>query len=1405
VISNKMGSTKAILFFLVSLRFILSSWGMQPKPTERDPDKRFHLFNSFKYVKNYTPRAYELLSQNWCILQDHRGVIYAANQGGVLEFDGATWRTIEIPNEFVRSMDIDPGGTIYIVGRNEIGRLEVDTRGTRHYASLLKHLKDNQQDISNVYQVLCTSKGVWFRTTSILFRWDEEKFLRFKVENEGNEFKAVFSWNNTVYVQEKPIGLHRAVGNSFRKIEGSKIFADEKIYVAVPYNEQQMLIGTRKKGFFLFDGASVIPFSTEVDDYLKEHRLYHGIRLSSGFFALATLDGGLVIIDADGRVRGFYNKITGLQDDNVKYVFEDTCGNLWLGLNKGISKIEYGSPIYFFDDGSGLGGNVISVTRHEDRLFVGTSSGLYYLESPPFEKRKPPVFRSVPGISGNCWSLLSMENFLLTATPRGVYESRGKDVGMVRRVGPETPCFILAASKKIPGRIWVGTDNDLLSIKFNPTNTNHQWQIEHRFVNIKKIMSIIEDAAGNLWLGTLTKGVFRIEFSGDGGEAKINNFSTDHMLPAGEVYVAQAADHMMFATSEGVFRFDEARKYFVPDLTLGKEFAGGSLEVFRLVEDLNRHIWFYSAGKNFHAVPRSDGAFDIDGTSLRRIPHTQVNNIYPDRYRQKQIVWFATDDGLVGFDTNAAAKKDYGQPFSVIIRKLSIIGGPTAFGGMKTGEDETVALPVFSYKDRNLHIEAGAPFFENESKIWYRYCMDGFDKNWSGWTANAFKDYTNLDAGKYTLRVQAKNVYGTISREDTFSFEILLPWYRTWWAFSLFAMTAFLMVYLMVKWWRSRKLALEKQRLERIVEERTREINQANIQLQQKTIQLEEQSEKLKEMDKIKSRFFANISHEFRTPLTLIMGPLDQIRSDRLDKYKDKDKDKGIEKQIDLAYRSAQRLLGLINQLLDLSKLESGKMKLQAEQRDLVPFLKGILEPFKLAAAQHHLNLTFHTAEVSILLYFDPEKLEKVIVNLLSNAVKFTPRGGSIVMSVSKGKGDDYIHISVKDTGIGIPENQLAYIFERFYQAESTMEHQHKGSGIGLALSKELVELHHGEITVISSRKKENRGTEFILRFPLGSDHLQPEEMVESHPRSVDEHEQEEHEFSAVEAIEPLEHIENAIDTTKDNGIEFLLAAETQAQASKKDIILVVEDNADLRNYIRTSLEPDYTVVEAKDGKIGIEKAKSFIPDLIISDIMMPGADGYELCRVIKTDICTSHIPVVLLTAKAAEEDIMQGLELGADDYITKPFNTRLLCARIKNLIDLRRQLQSKLNREMVFQPSRLAFSDIDQEFLNDLQEVIERNLSDSDLNVEMLSKRLYMSRTTLYRKIQALSGEAPTDFIRSYRLMRAVQLLKSDFGSITEVAFEVGFSSRAYFTKCFKEKFHLLPSEYIQSESKPS
>jgi DNA-binding response OmpR family regulator len=322
--------------------------------------------------------------------------------------------------------------------------------------------------------------------------------------------------------------------------------------------------------------------------------------------------------------------------------------------------------------------------------------------------------------------------------------------------------------------------------------------------------------------------------------------------------------------------------------------------------------------------------------------------------------------------------------------------------------------------------------------------------------------------------------------------------------------------------------------------------------------------------------------------------------------------------------------------------------------------------------------------------------------------------------------------------------------------------------------------------------------------LPLGKKHLQPEEIKEKECSLKND---EKESFLQPGILDAAMDIECAVEEKKSliQDSDYNMSVEDGNLEKEKNIILVVEDSADLRYYIRTSLEPFFLVEEAANGREGIEKAKTIIPDLIISDIMMPGIDGYELCRIIKNDISTSHIPVVMLTAKASEENIIQGYETGADDYITKPFNTRLLGARIKNLIELRRQLQLNVNREMAFQPSSIKVSKIDREFLDDLQKVIEKNLSNPDLNVEDLSKRLYMSRTTLYRKILALTGEPPTDFIRTCRLKKAAQMLKNNYGSVTEVAFEVGFNSRAYFTKCFREKFHRLPSDYFISESSES
>ncbi|NIM11565.1 MAG: response regulator, partial [Candidatus Aminicenantes bacterium] len=468
-----------------------------------------------------------------------------------------------------------------------------------------------------------------------------------------------------------------------------------------------------------------------------------------------------------------------------------------------------------------------------------------------------------------------------------------------------------------------------------------------------------------------------------------------------------------------------------------------------------------------------------------------------------------------------------------------------------------------------------------------------------------------------------------------------------------------------------------------------------------------------------------------------------------------------------------------------------------AAYQNIVPFLNGITASFQILAQQNRLELEFQPEQDDIYLYFDAHKMEEVMYNLLINAVKFTPAPGTVTVSVLKEKPDtakegripgDCIKISVRDTGIGISQEQIIHIFDRFYQAESSKEKTQTGTGIGLALTKEIVLLHHGTIDVHS---RGGKGTEFEIRLPVGKEHLKSEEIVtvsETPPRLQKEEE------LRILYMETEEQEDEGI------GVKNGTVHDDEAPGQEKNVILVVEDHAEVRKYIRDPLEPEYTVVEACDGKEGITKARELIPDLIVSDIMMPEVDGFELTRVLKKDVITSHIPIILLTAKASEKSIVRGLETGADDYITKPFNTRILLTRIKNLIELRRQLQLRIQRQKMLLPAEISMSSVDDTFLKEFQDIIEKNLSDPELKIDMLCKKLYMGRSTLYRKVQALTGEAPHQFILSYRLEQAAQLLKSNYGNVTEVAMATGFSNPQHFSQCFKEKFHQSPSSFKAS-----
>ncbi|MBC8401643.1 MAG: response regulator [Candidatus Marinimicrobia bacterium] len=656
-----------------------------------------------------------------------------------------------------------------------------------------------------------------------------------------------------------------------------------------------------------------------------------------------------------------------------------------------------------------------------------------------------------------------------------------------------------------------------------------------------------------------------------------------------------------------------------------------------------------------------------------------------------------------------------------------------------------------SYQQDVFSFEFAALDYQNSMSNQYAYKMEGFNQDWIYTDAsNCIASYTNLDPGNYVFHVKGSNNDGLWNEEGT-SIRIVItpPWWKTniaYFGYFLLVVGTFTILY---------------------------RIRLARLRLQYQVEMDHLEAKRYHEMDELKSRFFANISHEFRTPLTLILGPIDKILS--------RIKEREWVPDLQLVQKQARRLLQLVSQLLDLSRLEAKRMKLQASQRNIIPLLKVTVLSFTSLADRKKITLTFNSDREIIQVYCEKDIIVKIINNLLSNALKFTAPGGKIEVDVrtrSHYNLDDEgaLVITITDTGIGIAPERIDNIFNRFYQVDSSETREHEGAGIGLSLTKELVELHKGDISVES---QEGKGTTFTVSLHLGKSHLKPEEIVEDFER-------------AGESFEPSSLL-----------TEPELVSEQQSPTSKKGvpIVLIVEDNTDVRNYIHGYLK-EYRCFEAADGEEGLHLALKKIPDLIVSDIMMPKMDGVEFCKQIKSDERTSHIPVILLTAKADIESKLEGLETGADDYLTKPFEAKELKARVKNLIDQRRQLRERFRKEINPDPDDMPISPLDTEFLQNAMKAVNRHLEEPEFGVAELSKELFTSRQHLYRKLQALLGLTGQEFIRSIRLKRAARMLRSHTDQITQIAYKTGFNNPSYFTECFRKEFGQTPSSYEKQYS---
>jgi len=1340
----------------------------------------------FKYFQNYSYKDYNHLPQNYGMVQSPNGFIYVANNGGILEYDGVTWSVINVINSQVYSLDVDMNSTIYVGGVGEFGYLAPSEEKKLKYISLFDQIKNKKNiNFSIIFSVHATPTGIYFRCPEILFRWNfkhVEVILQSK--DKFTSFESSFWCDGTLYIKQPDKPLSRLKNNRLEILPDGEKVSKDKIKMVVPYrfssNNRSILIGTDPGGFFIFDGKQIKPFSIQSGEFLEKAPIQRGFKLHDGNYAIASLKGGVWVMDQDGKVKNLFNESYGMLENTAYNVFEDQSENLWICMEQGLSKIEYRSPLTNMDEHSGLPGLVLSVIRYKDVLYASTTKGLFCMNS-SFQ------FTPIPGVSIKCTGLYSVNDSLLALTDGGLFEVKENSVLPIIRGGT----FCLSPSPKYPNQMWCGTSSGVSLLSF----TNGQWEEEKSIQTpYPDIRSIMEDLTGKVWMLSGSNHISEINLN-KGIEKGIRVFDESDGLHGTFKNISSAKGHVVFLSDYGIFRFDEKSDRFVPDTILGEKYAGGpnGTAIFRLLEDTDHHIWFNSRSANYHAIPHLNKTYEISQGFLARIPIIQTNAIYPDPDRR--IIWFATNDGLIRFDKTEPYHQEH---FHTVIRRVVLNDSEgketTIFEGAE--KNYNTKRHGLDYKNRNIRFEFAAPYFKGEAATKYRCRLEGYENEWSPLSKESRRIYTNLDPGKYKFRVQAQNVFGQFGSEDYYSFKVFPPFYRTWWAYTIYIISFIALLFLFIKW-RASKLVREKQILEETVKERTKEIQEKNKTLEEQAAQLKNQSEQLKEMDRIKSRFFANISHEFRTPLTLIMGPLEQLISEC--------QDEALKKKYKMMLHNSGKLLSLINQLLDLSKYDSGKAKLQASFQNIVPFLKEKVEQFHSLAIRNNLELVFLTDREEIFLYFEGQKMDEAISNLLINAVKFTPAGGKITVSVSILKEDstgDFVNISVKDSGIGIPANQLPHVFDRFFQSNHIKENNRQGTGIGLSLTKEIVTSHSGKIDVHS---QEGEGTEFVLQIPLGKDHLKPEEIVGEDliGQSVKKE----------SIIKPFIYFnEDELNGYGSNGECSNLNDKTKPgkKAKKangeeeKPIILVVEDNTDVRKFIREPLEPQYKVIEACNGKEGIELAKKEIPDLIISDIMMPEADGYELCRELKTNRDTGHIPIILLTAKASEENTLEGLETGANDYITKPFNPQILMTRIRNMLELQQQMQLKVQREGMLLPSDIPVSSMEKNFFEEFKGVIEKNLSDPEFAVDQIAGILVMGRATLFRKIKAITGETPNQFILSYRLNRAAQLLREHFGNVTEVAMAAGFNSSNYFATCFKEKFGETPSEYQATHSTP-
>ncbi len=1071
---------------------------------------------------------------------------------------------------------------------------------------------------------------------------------------------------------------------------------------------------------------------------------------------------GLYIIDRTGSVQQFVTSRTGastVASNSIWSLFSDDSDIMWVGtFDNGIDKVD---PLHRrFQHYSNSPLDKISVSYPvvsafvEDPgkgLWIGTDGGgLNYLDYSTETVKIYEQTASSRSLAGDAvlGLLLDEQRKLWVASWDGGisikkpgsndFDRITYDPGNERSlVGPDA----YALFRDSRSNIWMSVFRYGTNI-YDPA-TDHLWKLGNDVLSSSKIRCIIEPSPGEYWLATEGSGVDYLVLDEDYRVIEKKNYSVKEENGLNHdvvTHLEEANDGKIWITTfgGGINVLDPASGEF-SYLTTNNGLSSNL--VLSIEEDHNGDMWAGTGNGLCRISPDRDiMVFGIhDGLSNAEFTKS-ASYINADGE-----LFFGSNDGFYRFHPDEIVTNNKVPEVFLTDFKLMGKNGRELTRGQLLNDVFPDGRIELAHDENDFAFQFAVLNYTQSSKNQYAYFLQGYDDDWRTSEDGADITYSNVLPGTYTLHVKGANNDGVWNEEGA---SIMLVIARPWYLSNFMIVVYFLLGALLLLWFH--QVTIHRERLKN-------ELKLEHLELT-----------KMQDISNLKSRFFANISHEFRTPLTLIIGPLKSLINGS---YRG-----DVRIQYRVMARNAERLLRLINQILDLSKLESGGVTLRASKADVVKFLKSVAHAFTSYAERQFIDYKCEFPEGPVDLYFEADKLEKVILNLLSNAFKYTQEFGKITFRVAE--EDDWVVISVEDTGVGIPHDQLEFIFDRFYQIDNGKE---KGSGIGLALTKELVDLHQGKIEVDSQLKE---GSTFKVYLRKGHQHLSEEEIV-----------------TAEEVRQHFEEDFKELELMKNGGFNEVEESPKRA-GDDLPVILVAEDNHDMREFICEYLITNYRVIEACNGEEALDAANENIPDVIVSDIIMPKMNGYELCEKVKSDERTSHIPVILLTAKVSGESTERGFELGADYYVTKPFNPKLLELRIKNILKTRDQLRNQLGggTDLSLEPKDLKIPSKDQEFLKKAIACVEENLSNSDFGVDDLYRELGLSRTQLYRKLKGLVGQSANEFIRSFRLKRAAQLLKQQEMTISEVTYHVGFNDLQYFRYCFKKQFGSNPSEYAQS-----